>query len=249
MPHGSCPQLFYTHNDTLLHTHSNMNIRRSILAIALAVTALPMAAQDTDPMKGKTMGVIGDSYVRNHKEPMENTWHYKLAQKHSMKYINYGRNGNCLTLDLKQWGTGVYHRYSQMSDSLDYIVVIGGHNDTARIDSIGVETFKERLGELCRGMIDKWPEARIFFFTPWCCEDFEGSSREKVVDAMLEVCSDYGIPVFDSARRSGIHAASLAFRRKFFQRSDGKDTAHLNSRGHDRFMPVAEAFIMQYVGN
>lgn len=249
MTHGSCPQLFYTRNDTLLYTHSNMNIKRSILAIALAITALPMAAQDTDPMKGKTMGVIGDSYVRNHKEPMENTWHYKLAQKHGMKYINYGRNGNCLTLDLKQWGTGVYHRYSQMSDSLDYIVVIGGHNDAARIDSIGVDTFKERLGELCRGMIDKWPEARIFFFTPWCCENFEGSSREKVVDAMLEVCGDYGIPVFDSARRSGIHAASLAFRRKFFQRSDGKDTAHLNSRGHDRFMPVAEAFIMQYVGN
>ncbi len=214
----------------------------------LCLAALPMQAQQTDPLQGKAIGVIGDSYVRNHKEPRENTWHYKLAQKHGMKYLNYGRNGNCLTIDLKQWGVGVYHRYKSMSDTLDYVVVIGGHNDAARIDSIGVPTFKERLGELCRGMIDKWPNARIFFFTPWCCDNFEGSGRQKVVDAMIEVGGSYGIPVFDSARRSGIHAQNESFRRIYFQGGNGKDTAHLNSRGHDRFLPVAEAFIMQYVG-
>ena len=225
-----------------------MKIRKlTAIFSLLCLAALPLQAQQTDPLKGKTIGVIGDSYVRNHKEPRENTWHYKFANKHDMKYLNYGRNGNCLTLDLKQWGVGVYHRYKDMSDSLDYVVVIGGHNDAARIDSIGVPTFKERLGELCRGMIDKWPEAKIFFFTPWCCENFEGSSRQKVVDAMIEVCGSYGIPVFDSARRSGIYAQNETFRRIYLQGGNVKDTAHLNAKGHDRFLPVAESFIMQYL--
>ena len=35
----------------------------------------------TDELKGKRVGIIGDSYVKNHKEPVKNTWHYKFAEK------------------------------------------------------------------------------------------------------------------------------------------------------------------------
>lgn len=204
---------------------------------------------DIDPLKGKKIGFIGDSYVRNHREPVENTWHYKFARKHGMEYYNYGRNGNCIALDLKQWGTGMYQRYKDMRDDLDYIVVIAGHNDASqgRIDSIGIDTFKERLGILCQGLIEKYPHAQLFFFTPWTCDGFVGSSRQQVVDAMLEVCGSYGIPVFDAARRSNIFVTSEQFRKIYFQGGKGTDTAHLNSKGHDRFLPVAENFILQYI--
>ena len=201
-----------------------------------------------DPLKGKKMGIIGDSYVRNHREPVENTWHYKFARKHQMEYYNYGRNGNCIALDLKQWGTGMYKRYEEMRDDLDYVVVIAGHNDASqgRLDSIGIDTFKERLGILCRGLIEKYPRARLYVFTPWTCDGFVGSPRQQVVDAMLEVCGSYGIPVFDAARQSNIFATSEQFRKIFFQGGNGTDTAHLNARGHDRFLPVAEQFILNH---
>ena len=204
---------------------------------------------DIDPLKGKKIGFIGDSYVRNHREPVENTWHYKFARKHGMEYYNYGRNGNCIALDLKQWGTGMYQRYKDMRDDLDYIVVIAGHNDASqgRIDSIGIDTFKERLGILCQGLIEKYPHAQLFFFTPWTCDGFVGSPRQQVVDAMLEVCGSYSIPVFDAARRSNIFVTSEQFRKIYFQGGKGTDTAHLNSKGHDRFLPVAENFILQYI--
>lgn len=215
----------------------------SLLALC---TWFPAMGQTADPLEGKSIGVMGDSYVRNHREPVENTWHSKLARKHSMRYFNYGRNGNCISADLKRWGTGMYRRYADMADSLDYVVVIAGHNDAARLDSIGIGLFRERLAVLCEGLIEKYPRASIMFFTPWTCKNFAGSNRQKVVDAMLDVCGSYGIPVFDAARRSGIHAASDTFRRRYFQGGGGRDTAHLNSRGHDRFLPVAEAFILSH---
>lgn len=215
---------------------------KAILPIVKSVPAV-------DPLKGMKIGFIGDSYVRNHREPIENTWHYKLARKHQMEYFNYGRNGNCIALDLKQWGTGMYQRYKDMRDDLDIVVVIAGHNDASqgRLDSIGMDTFKERLAVLCQGLIGKYPKAMLFFFTPWTCDNFVGSPRQQVVDTMLEVCGSYGIPVFDAARRSNIFAASEQFRKIYFQGGKGTDTAHLNSRGHDRFLPVAENFILQYV--
>lgn len=218
-----------------------------VLSFIAIFSVAGLTARAHDPLRGKSVGVIGDSYVRNHKEPVENTWHYKFAAKHGMTYHNYGRNGNCIALDLARWGTGMYRRYADMADTLDYVIVIGGHNDAGRIDSIGIGVFRERLGVLCCGLIDKYPDAQIFFFTPWCCDGFDGGNRQKVVDAMLDVCGSYGIPVFDAARRSGIYAASGAFRRRYFQGGRGTDTAHLNARGHDRFLPVAESFIMQYV--
>ena len=74
-----------------------------------------------------------------------------------------------------------------------------------------------------------------------------GSARQRVVDAMIEVCGSYGIPVFDAARNSNIFATSEQFRRIYFQGGKGTDTAHLNAKGHDRFLPVAEHFLLQWV--
>ena len=61
-----------------------------LLLIVCALSVLDGKAQTgialTDELNGKRIGVIGDSYVRNHKEPFENTWHYKFAKKHGMEY-------------------------------------------------------------------------------------------------------------------------------------------------------------------
>lgn len=199
-------------------------------------------------LAGKRFGIIGDSYVRNHKEPVERTWHYKFAEKHGMQYFNYGKNGSSIAYSSPRWGEAMYLRFKEMADSLDYVVVIGGHNDSYKLDSIGgIDVFKERLAILCEGLLDKYPTAKIFFFTRWNTKNFHGSDAEKVVDAMLEVCGNYNIPVFDSARKGGIYVSSDAFRKVYFQRSkNNTDTAHLNEKGHDRFLRVAEHFLLQY---
>ena len=201
------------------------------------------------PLYGKKIGIIGDSYVRNHRDPIEYTWHYKFAQKYGMQYYNYGKNGNCIALDLKQWGTGMYKRYASMNDSLDYIVIIAGHNDASqgRLDSIGVDLFKERLSVMLSGMRKKYPNGQIFFITPWRCENFAGSPRQRTIEAIKEVCAKYDVPVFDASRDSNIESDSFDFRKKYFQGGKGTDTAHLNAKGHDLFLPVAEQFLLQHI--
>ena len=204
---------------------------------------------DRPSLQGKKIGVIGDSYVRNHRDPIEYSWHYKFAQKYGMQYYNYGKNGNCIALDLQKWGNGMYKRYAYMNDSLDYIVIIAGHNDASqgRLDSIGVDLFKERLSVMLSGMRKKYPNGQIFFITPWRCENFTGSPRQRTIEAIKEVCAKYDVPVFDASRDSNIEADSFDFRKKYFQGGKGTDTAHLNAKGHDLFLPVAEQFLLQHI--
>ncbi len=219
------------------------------IIIFCSLNTIAQTTTEFDYLKGKKIGFIGDSYVKNHRDPVAYSWHYKFAQKYGMEYYNYGRNGNSIAYHSPKWGEGIYTRYLNMNDSLDYIVVIAGHNDSFKLDSIGgIEVFKERLSSLCEGLIDKYPQSKIFFFTPWTCKSFQDSNRMKVVDTMIEVCRCYSIPVFDSARNSGIHVTSDNFRKIYFQKSkNNKDTAHLNNKGHDRFLSVAERFILFYL--
>lgn len=219
----------------------NTQIRFFLLLVAF-VSGLNSYAQ-TDPLKGKRIAVIGDSYVKNHAEPVENTWHYKFAKKHQMEYFNYGINGNSIAYSSPRWKEAVYLRYKNMEERLDYILVIGGHNDCYKLDSIGgIDVFKERLSILCEGLIAKYPTAKIYFFTRWISKDFKGSNSEKVIDAMLEVCRNHGIAILDCAREGSIYAQSDEFRKIYFQSPN--DNAHLNAKGHDRFLEVAESFIL-----
>ena len=127
-----------------------------LLLIVCALSVLDGKAQTgialTDELNGKRIGVIGDSYVRNHKEPFENTWHYKFAKKHGMEYFNYGKNGNSIAYSSPRWGKAMYLRYAEMADSLDYVIVIGGHNDAFKLDSIGgIDNFKRKSFSLPAG--------------------------------------------------------------------------------------------------
>lgn len=62
---------------------------------------------------------------------------------------------------------------------------------------------------LCKGLVEKYPTAKIFFFTRWNCKNFKGSDSEKVVDAMIEVCGNYSItPPYPAA--AGVAKAAVA---------------------------------------
>ena len=195
------------------------------------------------PLYGKTVIVFGDSYVQNAANPIEDTWHYKLARKYNMEYHNWGRNGSCVAYEweTEQFGPPLYERYTALPNSADYVIVSGGHNDAVLMHRYGEDTefFRSKLDILCSGLKQKYPTAKICFVTPW---NVPQPMYKETAQAIEEVCGEYGIPVFNSVIHSGINVRFQGFRQIYFQGPN--DMAHLNAKGHDLFLPRIEPFLL-----
>ncbi|WP_225441549.1 SGNH/GDSL hydrolase family protein [Lactiplantibacillus pentosus] len=203
-------------------------------------TLLGSNAAVTSILYGKTLDIIGDSYVANNGQPVSQTWHYKIANQHSMKYNNYGINGNGL-ITTKATGTPVVNRVGDMDSSADYVIVVGGKNDYNQ--QLGITDFKSGLVKLIQELVERFVGKKICFFTPWSIVDSETMNipLAQYSQAIEDVCGAYSIPCFNSAKRSGILAYSGAFQTKYFQTST--DCSHLNSAGHDLFVNPATKFL------
>lgn len=210
---------------------------------AAGLAELEIEKAGSSPLWGKKINFLGDSYVANNGQPFEDSWCYKLAMKYGMTWRNYGINGNGLVT-----GTNpMSERYTEMSSDADYVVVVGGTNDFNRQPDM--TTFKADMSTFVQNLIGKYPRGRIAFFTMWNSLEWARPSvasemtwgKGEYNDAIVEVCQKYGIPVFDSWRRGEMYPYNSNIRLAFFQASN--DWSHLNADGHDRFLPIADAFM------
>ena len=193
-------------------------------------------------LEGKTMCVIGDSYVYNHGCPVSETWHYKLATKHGMKYQNLGQNGNSIAFERDSiYGAPLYKRYSIIPENADYILIIAGHNDAYLVngDIDRQKVLCQRLDELLKGLKRKYSGAKIGWVTPWNVA-YEGFPV--TINIIEEICRKNDVKVLNAAYTSGINPNDPVFRSRYFQGKD--DNAHLNNAGHNLLMHWGEQFVM-----
>ena len=198
----------------------------------------------------KILNIIGDSYVRNHKRPMEETWHYKMARQLGLAYNNYGRNGGCVAFDRTHdgkynFGPAMYAKTGQMDPAADYVIIIGGHNDAFKVkdNKDSLTMFRDSLQLLITNIKAQCPHARIGYVTPWYC-DYPGFKQ--VCKTIRQVCRKNKIPVLDNyTKNSVIKVRDEDFRKKYFQGPN--DTAHLNADGHDLFLPVGMEWFLRNV--
>lgn len=221
-----------------------MRIISVVLFMMLSCAGI-MAQSDGSEFKGKTLCVLGDSYVRNHKRPYSESWHAKMAQKLGLNYVNFGRNGSSIAFDRTADGFGpaMTQRYLEMPDSADYILVIAGHNDADYVAKHGHwAKFESGLDSLCAGLRKKYQSKPIGFVTPW------GVNRpyfKAVINEIKKTCAKYGIPVLDVSDGKIIAVNDSVFRVKYFQRPN--DTAHLNDAGHNLMVEPGEHFFKELV--
>ena len=206
-----------------------------------AVTSVTVTTQ-TKPYEGRRMVVIGDSYVRNHRRPYEETWHARVARRLGLDYRNYGRNGSSIAFDRSKEGFGkaMLERYKEMTDTADLVLVIAGHNDAfiVRNSADTLRLFQQRLEAFCTGLRSKYPQAAIGFVTPWAVEK---PGFEVVTQSIRQACKRHGFALLDAARESGIRPMDEDFRRQYFQGPN--DQAHLNATGHGLLLDWGERFI------
>ena len=229
---------------------------KALTALALALGTMTGSAQinghvdaDTlatgivEPLQGKVVNVLGDSYVRNHRRPFDEAWHCLAVRRHGMKYNNYGRNGGCVAFDRTKEGFGpsLLVRYKEMDADADLVLIIAGHNDAGIVGNSKerLAMFRDSLDLLIDKVREQCPKARVAWVTPWYV-DREGF--KPVVKTIKKVCKAKGVPVLDNySKRCIIKVRDAAFRAAYFQGKD--DTAHLNAKGHELFLPVGEEFI------
>lgn len=189
-----------------------------------------------------TMCVFGDSYVRNHRCPISETWHAKASRQLGLHYLNFGINGNCIGYDRASEGYGkaMIDRVEELPDSVAVILLIAGHNDAAMIaehNDYSVERFSNSLNNLLKKIVKRYPDAAIGYVTPW---NVNRIYFEEVISEIRRVCKSNGIPVLD-ASKCLIDVNNPEFRKKYFQGEN--DTAHLNDKGHNLLIEWGKEFI------
>lgn len=215
------------------------------LFLAPALYAQQHQSETSSPLYGKTIHVLGDSYVENHQRPYSEAWHALVAEKNQMTYRNFGRNGGCVAFDRSREGFGpsLLVRYKDMPDDADLILIIAGHNDAGTIQNSAdsLQMFCDSLDLLLTRLQEKYPQAAIAYVTPWYV-DRDGF--RPTVRTIRQVCRKHRVPVLRNYRKSCIiKVRDAEFRKKYFQGPN--DTAHLNRAGHELFLPVGEKFLQK----
>lgn len=219
-------------------------MRKLFLLLGLSL-ALMVQAQTQ-----KTINVIGDSYVANHKAPKEEAWHYKMAKAMGMKYNNYGKNGACVAFDRTRdgrhnFGPAIYTKAPMMDPAADYVLIIAGHNDAGKVNNNAdsLRMFRDSLTVFINNVRVQCPKARIGYVTPWYV-DRPGFAE--VCCVIREVCEENGIPVLmNYSPECPIKVRDGEFRKKYFQGPN--DMAHLNKYGHDLFLPIGMEWFNTYM--
>ena len=99
-------------------------------------------------------------------------------------------------------------------------------------------TQMEKVCETIDRLREKYPDAKIGFVTPWAVDR---QYFPEVTQQIREACKAHGIKVLDMAAMNVIDVNNPEFRERYFQ--GPKDTAHLNSEGHDLLLSIGEEFI------
>ena len=103
--------------------------------------------------------------------------------------------------------------------------------------------FADSLEVLISGIEKLCPKAKIGYVTPWYV-DRPGFSQ--VCKQIKATCKKHKIPVLmNNNKKCVIKVRDEQFRATYFQGKD--DTAHLNAKGHDLFMPIAKRWFEEYL--
>lgn len=194
-------------------------------------------------IKGKKIYFLGDSITEGCGVTPETVYHAVIAKKTGCISVGYGVGGSCMAHEVteieKQWSFCA--RIDEMGDDPDMIVVFGGVNDYGH-GSAPIGTPDDRTPYSFYGachyiittLLEKYPLKPIIFMTPthYQAELLPGvTSGRPFIDyvrIIREVCGNYGIPVCDLYKNSGI-APILESQRALYI----PDGVHPNELGHE----------------
>ena len=189
---------------------------------------------------GLTWNCLGDS-ITGHNGATTKNYHDFIKEWTSCKVNNYGISGTGYTETTSTPNNRFIQRVATMDNNADIITVFGGINDfyfgTKPIGNFGdktSETFYGCVDELILALINKYPTKTIAVFTPLISilslnNNSRGESLEQYVQAIIEVCNYYAIPVLDLNKNSGLNPNVEVIKNTYVP-----DGTHPNAVGHEK---------------
>ncbi len=206
-------------------------------------------------LQNKKINVLGDSITEGVgvSAPMY-AYEYVLGRMVGAEVVrNYGVSGTRIA---KQNGDDLYGdpfciRYANMDDDADLVLVFGGTNDYGHGNvpfggdgDFDIHTFCGACHVLFRGLVEKYPTARIVILTPlqrWGGQEpcpNTGKPLLAYVDAIIRIAATYSLPVIDLYRTAGI-CPDMPVQRQLY----APDGLHPNDAGAARMAEIIAGFL------
>ena len=209
----------------------------------------------------KKICFLGDSITEGHgASDREKTSFVALfaAAHPEAKVLNYGIGGTRIAAqripkENPKWEQPFYSRVDKMEEGADLVCVFGGTNDYGHGDApmgkfgdTTPETFYGALYTLSKLLVERYPMARIAFFTPLHRtgedvpkkrDDGEWTQRDYVM-AVKRNAEYFSFPVLDLWNVSGLQPALPIIKETYLP-----DGLHPNDAGYRRLYEIVEQFI------
>ena len=206
-------------------------------------------------LTNKAINVIGDSITAGSgTSDIQNVYHVVLGRMMGARVVrNYGIGGTRVArfdCPEENWGPAFVDRYADMDDDAQLVLVFGGTNDfghgvpLGEPGNVAPETFYGAYRMLLKGLIEKYPAARIVAMTPMQRVDYAqphpktGKVLFDYVEAIREIAGQLSIPVVDLYREAGICVAIPAQRELFCP-----DGVHPSDAGNARLAQRLYGFL------
>lgn len=187
------------------------------------------SAKADNVLFGKSIVFDGDSICHATSETNETInrgWAWRIGEKNSMQWYNYGISGGTITAEMyaastgnaRHWVSRSIDRIREKHERIDYLVFEGGTND-ADLLGIGSEKFGEidptdysgnfddttftgALESLFYKAITYYPEAKIGFIVAQKMGTSPlgygaDNKRRHYFNRVIEVCRKWGVPYVD----------------------------------------------------
>ena len=207
---------------------------------------------------GKTVLFLGDSITEGVGASSVDKCFVSLIQDKNQeaRVYNYGVGGTRIAPQLEVLAKGeerndFVYRATTMPDGADLVCVFGGtndycHGDVPMGDPSNPNSFRGALKTLSEYLINRYPEARIVFFTPLHRVDFLERVKKPdgefelidYVNAIKENAEYYSFPVLDLWSVSGLQPAVPIIRETFMP-----DGLHPGDKGYEKLCQIVLKFI------
>ncbi len=218
-------------------------------------------------LNNKTICFLGDSITEGHGASDVSNCYASLFQKRhpECKVVNLGIGGTRIAEQLKKpynpdsphWDENpFYTRVNKIPDNTDVICVFGGTNDFGHGDaSFGkfgddsLYTFYGAVRDLITRLKNKFPFAKIIFFTPLHRrEELEPKKKAdgnhtliEYVNAIRQTCEYFSIPVLDLYKISGLQPEIEIIQQTFMP-----DGLHPNDNGYKVLTDIIENYLINF---